>query len=75
MIPEPTLMERIPAAERFSSERLVEDLIKNRLNAYCFLNTDRLLDALLKKVQAGDVVLIMSNGGFDDIHQRLLQQL
>ena len=38
-------------------------------------DTDRLLEALLTEVRPGDVVLIMSNGGFDNLHQRLLDAL
>ena len=75
MIPEPPLMEKIPPEERFSSQRLVEDLKKKGLNASYFPNTDLLLEALVDKVQSGDVILFMSNGGFDNIHQRLLERL
>ena len=75
MIPEPPLMEKIPPEERFSSQRLVEDLKKKGLNASYFPNTDQLLEALVDKVQSGDVILFMSNGGFDNIHQRLLERL
>ncbi len=75
MIPEPPLMEKIPAAERFSSQRLVEDLKKKGLNASYFPNTDQLLEALVDKVQSGDVVLIMSNGRFDNLPCRILKRL
>jgi UDP-N-acetylmuramate-alanine ligase len=29
----------------------------------------------VKTAAAGDMILIMSNGGFDNIHERLLEQL
>jgi UDP-N-acetylmuramate: L-alanyl-gamma-D-glutamyl-meso-diaminopimelate ligase len=38
-------------------------------------SADAVLDALLNLVQPGDHVVIMSNGGFADIHQRLLSAL
>ena len=38
-------------------------------------NTDAILDCLLRETKSGDVVLIMSNGGFDNIHARLLAGL
>jgi len=38
-------------------------------------NADDLLPAILDWVAPGDVVLIMSNGGFGDIHARLLASL
>ncbi len=45
------------------------------LAAQIFQDTEDLLQALLKEVRSGDQVLIMSNGGFADLHQRLLDTL
>jgi len=75
MIPKPPLIQNIPPEERFSSERLVNELTEKGLKASYFPSTDLLLDELAKEVQSGDVVLIMSNGGFDNIHRRLLERL
>ena len=75
MIPEPPMMEKIPEAERFSSHRLVRDLNKQGLLAYYFPGTDLLLEALLRETKTGDVVLIMSNGGFEDLQTRLIERL
>ena len=72
MIREPAMMEKIPMAERFSAEQLVSDLGKRELEAHCFADTDLLLAYLLSETKAGDMVLIISNGGFDNLHQRLL---
>ena len=75
MIREPAMMEKIPMAERFSAKQLVSDLGKRGLEAHCFADTDLLLGNLLSRVKAGDMVLIMSNGGFDDLHQRFLSAM
>jgi len=75
MIPEPPMMEKIPPEERFSSKRLVKDLIKKDLKAFYFSDTNQLLEAMVRESRAGDVFLIMSNGGFDNIHQRMLDSL
>jgi UDP-N-acetylmuramate: L-alanyl-gamma-D-glutamyl-meso-diaminopimelate ligase len=75
MIPEPSALEKIPPPERFSSRRLVEDLKKRRLDARYFETTGTLLKALLKEARSGDIILIMSNGAFDNLHQRLLEKL
>jgi UDP-N-acetylmuramate: L-alanyl-gamma-D-glutamyl-meso-diaminopimelate ligase len=40
-----------------------------------FQTTEALLEELLKTIQSGDHILIMSNGGFENIHQRLLNAL
>ncbi len=75
MIPEPPMMEKIPMEERFSSRQLTEDLEKRGLKSTYFQDTDQLLDAMVKEAHPGDVFLIMSNGGFDNIHQRLIERL
>ncbi|HET8701119.1 MAG TPA: UDP-N-acetylmuramate:L-alanyl-gamma-D-glutamyl-meso-diaminopimelate ligase [Nitrococcus sp.] len=38
-------------------------------------DTDRLVDRIARAAQAGDAILVMSNGGFDNIHERLLAAL
>ncbi len=71
----PPLLEKIPEGQRFSSERLVEDLKKRGKSADYFTDTDGIIAFLSKEAVAGDVILIMSNGGFDNIHARLLERL
>jgi UDP-N-acetylmuramate: L-alanyl-gamma-D-glutamyl-meso-diaminopimelate ligase len=43
--------------------------------ARCEENLDTLIDALCGEARAGDHVLIMSNGGFGGIHEKLLARL
>jgi UDP-N-acetylmuramate: L-alanyl-gamma-D-glutamyl-meso-diaminopimelate ligase len=69
------LLKKIPCGQRFSSEQLVEDLNNRGKNAHYFPDTDAILDFLLATARPGDHILIMSNGGFDNIHQRLLENL
>jgi UDP-N-acetylmuramate: L-alanyl-gamma-D-glutamyl-meso-diaminopimelate ligase len=38
-------------------------------------DTEQILACLVEECASGDVVLIMSNGGFDDLHERLLEGL
>ena len=72
---EPPGVEDLPEAERFSSARLAQALRDNGTLAQAFADTDALLAALLAELGSGDLCLIMSNGGFDNLHQRLLQGL
>jgi UDP-N-acetylmuramate: L-alanyl-gamma-D-glutamyl-meso-diaminopimelate ligase len=74
-IRKPPLLKKVSPAEWFSSEKLVADLKKRGRDAYFFEDTDSIIDFLIQKARSGDVVLIMSNGGFDNIHQRLLESL
>jgi UDP-N-acetylmuramate: L-alanyl-gamma-D-glutamyl-meso-diaminopimelate ligase len=60
-IRQPPLLHKVPADDRFSSRQLVEDLCRHGQAAHFFPDTD--------------AILVMSNGGFDDIHSRLLDAL
>ena len=74
-IREPPLLQKIPPEQRFSSERLVHDLKIRGKDAHYFKDTDAIIEFLTAIARPGDLILIMSNGGFDNIHQRLLDRL
>ncbi|MCK4469361.1 MAG: UDP-N-acetylmuramate:L-alanyl-gamma-D-glutamyl-meso-diaminopimelate ligase, partial [Desulfobacterales bacterium] len=74
-IRKPPLLEKIPPLDRFSSEKLVDDLNNRGKNAHYFPDTEAIIDFLVKEAMPGDVILVMSNGGFDNIHERLLKAL
>ena len=75
LIPEPPLMEKIPPNERFSSKKLVEDLRIKGLEAFYYPDSDGLLNEIIGQSREGDVVLIMSNGPFDNLPQRVVDAL
>jgi UDP-N-acetylmuramate: L-alanyl-gamma-D-glutamyl-meso-diaminopimelate ligase len=75
MIPEPPLMEKIPPRERFSSKELVKALNGRGLKAFYAPDTNHLLDEIIQQSREGDLILIMSNGPFDNLPQRLLDHL
>jgi UDP-N-acetylmuramate: L-alanyl-gamma-D-glutamyl-meso-diaminopimelate ligase len=74
-IRQPPLLEKIPEGHRFSSEKLVEDLKFRGKAAHFFRDTDAIIEFLTPEAKTGDLLLIMSNGGFDNIHERLLEIL
>jgi len=74
-IRKPSRLDKIPVNERFSSEKLVADLQKREKAAFHFEDTDSIIAFLADKARPGDLILIMSNGGFDNIHKRLLEVL
>ena len=74
-IRKPPLLNKIPSGQRFSSKQLVDDLKSRGKDAHYFPDTDTILDFLLSNARPQDFVLIMSNGGFDNIHERLLEKL
>jgi UDP-N-acetylmuramate: L-alanyl-gamma-D-glutamyl-meso-diaminopimelate ligase len=75
MIPEPPMMEKIPPEERFSSRDLVKDLTGRGLAARYCGDTTLLLDEIMALCRKGDVILIMSNGAFDNLIDKLLKRM
>ncbi|MEA1967853.1 MAG: UDP-N-acetylmuramate:L-alanyl-gamma-D-glutamyl-meso-diaminopimelate ligase [Thermodesulfobacteriota bacterium] len=71
----PSRIDKIPVPERLSSEKLVADINKKGTDAFHFKDTDSIITFLNQNAEKGDLLLIMSNGGFDNIHQRLLESL
>jgi len=74
-IRKPSMLGKVPEEERLSSRKLVEDLKKRGKDAVHYEDTDGIIDDLTASSTHGDVILIMSNGGFDNIHERLLESL
>ena len=56
-------------------QELVTAVCDRGIPAHSFEHFDALLDHLTDTCQPGDVVLIMSNGGFNGIHDKLLGRL
>jgi UDP-N-acetylmuramate: L-alanyl-gamma-D-glutamyl-meso-diaminopimelate ligase len=75
ILPEPPMMGKIPFNERFSSPKLIADLKKRGIEAHYFPDNQALLDGLLAHIKPGDVILVMSNGAFDNIQGRLVDYL
>ncbi len=75
LVREPQPLANVPVEERFSSAELVEELSIKGITAHYFDDTDKIINYLLKNCEQGDVAAILSNGGFDDIHNRLLAGL
>jgi UDP-N-acetylmuramate: L-alanyl-gamma-D-glutamyl-meso-diaminopimelate ligase len=65
----------IPVEERLSAEELVEDLCAQGQRARYIPGVDEIVDTISGERRDGDVVVLMSNGGFGGIHRRLLQAL
>ncbi len=74
-IREPLPLDNIAPEDLFSASRLAEDINRRGKHAISCPDTDSILTKLLPILQKGDVVAILSNGGFDDIHNRLLTLL
>jgi UDP-N-acetylmuramate: L-alanyl-gamma-D-glutamyl-meso-diaminopimelate ligase len=67
--------ESIPESERLHPETVVKGLKQAGKDAALFTNADAIIDAIAPELRAGDVVAILSNGGFDRIYEKLPQRL
>jgi UDP-N-acetylmuramate: L-alanyl-gamma-D-glutamyl-meso-diaminopimelate ligase len=61
--------------ETLSPDRVAEGIRARGKKAMAFNTTEEIISYLASQVRAGDHVVIMSNGGFDNIHNRLLDRL
>jgi UDP-N-acetylmuramate: L-alanyl-gamma-D-glutamyl-meso-diaminopimelate ligase len=65
----------LPEAERLSPQQLVDDLTGRGQRARYLPDVDDIIRTIAAERRDGDVVVLMSNGGFGGIHRRLLQAL
>ncbi len=61
--------------ERLSEAMLVDDLRASGVAARHLPTVDAIVDAVSKEAREGDVIVVMSNGGFGGIHGKLLSAL
>jgi UDP-N-acetylmuramate: L-alanyl-gamma-D-glutamyl-meso-diaminopimelate ligase len=63
--------QRIAEEERLHPEEVVRALNTQGTEAELFPDVEAIIDAIAPKLQPGDVVAILSNGGFDGIYEKL----
>ncbi len=65
----------LPDDERLSVEQVVADVVRAGRHARVGGRADDIVRLIEAEAREGDVVVIMSNGGFDGIHEKLLAAL
>jgi len=65
----------LPESERLSPERLVADLRTRGQRARYIPGVDDIVRTIVAEHAPGDIVVLMSNGGFGGIHHKLLDAL
>src|SRR6266852_4409292 len=68
-------LEQIPEKERLNPESVVAAIANSGRPAFYEENADAIVDRIVPMLQPKDVVAVFSNGGFDNIHEKLLKQL
>jgi UDP-N-acetylmuramate: L-alanyl-gamma-D-glutamyl-meso-diaminopimelate ligase len=67
--------ESIPENERLHPETIVTVLKQSGKNASLFANADAIVRSIAPELRSGDVVAVLSNGGFDGIYEKLPRAL
>ena len=75
MVPPVFIKPGVPEEQRFSLNKLLEKLKAKGVDANLCEDVDDIVAKLKAKAKPGDVILIMSNGGFGGIYEKLLKQL
>ena len=68
-------LEQIPEDERLKPEGVVAAIAKTGRPAFYERNADAIVDRIVPMLRPKDVVVVFSNGGFDNIHEKLLGRL
>ena len=65
----------LPPEERLSESRLVDDLARQNVRARHLPSVDAIVETVAGEARDGDLIVVMSNGGFGGIHRKLLEAL
>ena len=65
----------LPDNERLSAEAVIADLKQAGVDADYIPNVDEIVRTVARDSRDGDLVIVMSNGGFDNIQQKLITAL
>jgi UDP-N-acetylmuramate: L-alanyl-gamma-D-glutamyl-meso-diaminopimelate ligase len=65
----------LPPEERLSETQLVDDLTRQNVHARHLPTVEAIVDTVAAEARDGDLVVVMSNGGFGGIHRKLAAAL
>ncbi len=68
-------LEQIPENERLNPEAVVNTIQESGRPAFYEENADAIVNRIVPMLRTQDIVAVFSNGGFDRIHEKLLEKL
>ncbi len=68
-------LEKLPEDNRLNPMKVVDDIARLGKPAFYEAGVSEIIARLKPLVKSGDIVTVFSNGGFDNIHHRLLSEL
>ena len=66
---------KIPPENQFSSQQLIEDLVRERVRGHLMASVDEGVLDVAEGARPGDVIAVLSNGGFGGFIPKLLERL
>jgi UDP-N-acetylmuramate: L-alanyl-gamma-D-glutamyl-meso-diaminopimelate ligase len=63
--------EAVAAEDRLDPETVIKGLVRQNKSARYFAGADAIVEAIAPELRHGDVVVILSNGGFGNIYEKL----
>jgi len=71
-VPDP---EKVDEADRLCPEKLIADIATSGITGHYKDSVDEIVTQVVSEAKPGDVVAVLSNGGFEGIHEKLLKAL
>jgi UDP-N-acetylmuramate: L-alanyl-gamma-D-glutamyl-meso-diaminopimelate ligase len=68
-------LEQIPENERLNPEAVVNAIAESGRPSFYEENADAIVNRIVPMLRPQDIVAVFSNGGFDRIHEKLLEKL
>ena len=68
-------LEQVPPEERLNPAQLMADIRAAGVEADYLPTADEIVAHVVPQAQPGDILCVLSNGGFDNIHQKLIDAL
>ena len=75
LVAEIARLDQVPPEERLNPEQLMEDIRSKGTDAYYLPTANDIVSHIIPLTQPGDILCVLSNGGFENIHQKLLDEL
>ena len=75
VVAEVARLEQVPPEERLNPAQLMADIRAAGGEANYIPTADEIVAHVVPQAQPGDILCVLSNGGFDNIHQKLIDAL
>ena len=75
VVAEVARLEQVPPEERLNPAQLMADIRTAGVEADYLPTADEIVAHVVPQAQPGDILCVLSNGGFDNIHQKLIDAL